>query len=238
MYDEKAFSQEDIAMYDAAMTELDAAKRAFKKDYGIDIHDYKPIVVAASAPETRYAGKELQYAKEPKEYKPDLMFEHEKRKEAYFKQYPDDKEVDRKKWEMLELDKETQEQIDEHNYNEALQAKYHRYFQKQAAERRGAGGEPEFDPALEGVEYTREDMFARRVDGKELDDQLVRRIAHHLDDSTKHIRISQEFQEDMNFEEDLKKQHFDVEGYEQLTSGAQADPAARGDYDQQQELLF
>jgi len=136
--------------------------------------------------------------------------------------YPDDKEVDPIKLEKIELDPETQAQVDEWLYNQRLQEKYGRFFAKQQALQDGTNND--------------QTIISYRA-GRELDDELVRRIQLYLNENHKRdYMISRDFEHDMEFEKDLGEQKFDIEGME--SAAEEGRKAWLSDYARQQELIF
>lgn len=118
-----------------------------------------------------------------------------KKHEAYRKLYPEDETVDLIKLEQVELDPETQLQVDEWVFNQRLQEKYTRFFARQKAPRPGSEN---------SVEH-----------GKAMSDATVHAIQLYLNE--KHERdymVSRNYEEDSLFEKEHGSQQFDIDKYE------------------------
>ena len=98
-------------------------------------------------------------------------------------------------------------EVDEWLYNQRLQEKYERFFMKQKAL---------VESGRRGQQLQQDQpQVTARADGVEMDDDLVRRILLHLNEnSERDYLVSQEYEDDGRFEEELGTQKFDVEGFE------------------------
>jgi len=93
-------------------------------------------------------------------------------------------------------------EVDEWLYNQRLQEKYERFFMKQKAL---------VDSGRRGQLQQEQPQVTARADGVEMDDDLVRRILLHLNEnSERDYLVSQEYEDDGRFEEELGAQKFDV----------------------------
>ena len=120
-------------------------------------------------------------------------------------------------------------EVDEWLYNQRLQEKYERFFMKQKAL---------VESGRRGQQLQQDQpQVTARADGVEMDDDLVRRILLHLNEnSERDYLVSQEYEDDGRFEEELGTQKFDVEGFEK--SKKEGYLAWLGDYARQQQLVF